>query len=327
MKKTILSFLFLLTIISAMAQNVGIGTTNPNNSAVLDLSSTTRGFLPPRMTTTQMFGIQNPASGLLVFNSTYDELYQYNGSLWRPLINGTYWLRPIASRSIMSNVGDSIGIGISVPTRLLDVNGSSRIRGNLAVDDVLTAPNVSVSSNLLAAAGTFVGALQTNDQLVINNSSAIFQMKVGSLNKGFLQLSGDDVRIGTNSGNEDGKFIIRNNGGDRLSVDKFGIVNVTNKITSTETGDARITPLCWGLVHFETGNLRRGTDNVTVERVETGVFRIRCSGINTVSCVMVTPVASGLNVGWQYETTGSVLVYLRMLDGSDINHAFSFIIY
>ena len=47
--------------------NVGIGTTTPNASAQLDLSTTTRGFLPPRMTSAQMNLINSPAEGLIVY--------------------------------------------------------------------------------------------------------------------------------------------------------------------------------------------------------------------------------------------------------------------
>jgi uncharacterized protein (TIGR02145 family) len=47
--------------------NVGIGTNTPNASAQLDLSTTTRGFLPPRMTASQMNLISSPAEGLVVY--------------------------------------------------------------------------------------------------------------------------------------------------------------------------------------------------------------------------------------------------------------------
>ena len=48
---------------------VGIGTTNPNSSAMLDVSSTTSGFLLPRMTSVQRDAISTPAIGLLIFNT------------------------------------------------------------------------------------------------------------------------------------------------------------------------------------------------------------------------------------------------------------------
>lgn len=54
-------------------------------SALLDIRSTTRGFLPPRMTTTQKNAISSPASGLVVYDSTTNKLCCYNGSTWNDL--------------------------------------------------------------------------------------------------------------------------------------------------------------------------------------------------------------------------------------------------
>jgi hypothetical protein len=54
-------------------------------SAMLELSSTTKGFLPPRMTTTQKNAIATPAAGLVVYDSTTNKLCCYNGSTWNDL--------------------------------------------------------------------------------------------------------------------------------------------------------------------------------------------------------------------------------------------------
>ena len=63
------------------AGRVGIGTTAPATSALLDVASTTRGFLLPRMTATQMAAIPNPAEGLIVYNTTQQCLAYYaNGA-------------------------------------------------------------------------------------------------------------------------------------------------------------------------------------------------------------------------------------------------------
>jgi len=61
---------------------VGIGTNAPEASAVLDLSSTTQGFLPPRMTFTQMTAISTPTLGLMVYCTDCEPqgLYYYDGS-------------------------------------------------------------------------------------------------------------------------------------------------------------------------------------------------------------------------------------------------------
>jgi hypothetical protein len=62
--------------------NVGIGTTSPSASALLDVTSTTAGFLPPRMTTAQRDAISSPAAGLMVYNTSTNKLNFYNGTAW-----------------------------------------------------------------------------------------------------------------------------------------------------------------------------------------------------------------------------------------------------
>jgi hypothetical protein len=61
---------------------VGVGTLSPISSAILDLSSTTRGFLPPRMTTTQRDAIASPVAGLMIYNTTTNVINVYNGTIW-----------------------------------------------------------------------------------------------------------------------------------------------------------------------------------------------------------------------------------------------------
>ena len=70
------------TLVSISTSSVGIGTTSPSSTAALDITSTTTGFLPPRMTTTQMNAITSPAAGLTIYNTTANSLYTYNGSSW-----------------------------------------------------------------------------------------------------------------------------------------------------------------------------------------------------------------------------------------------------
>lgn len=71
--------------------NVGIGNSNPDASAALDISSSTKGFLPPRMTSVEMSSISNPANGLLVFNTTDNKFYAYLTSTgsWQELLFGS----------------------------------------------------------------------------------------------------------------------------------------------------------------------------------------------------------------------------------------------
>ena len=65
--------------------NVGINTSTPVASAQLQVDSTTRGFLPPRMTTTQRNAIASPAAGLIVYDTTENKHYGFNGTTWNAL--------------------------------------------------------------------------------------------------------------------------------------------------------------------------------------------------------------------------------------------------
>lgn len=99
MKKMLLSIALLFAINIAFTQNVGIGTTTPNASAVLDVAATNKGILPPRVTLnsiTDVTTITAPATGLLVFNTAtagtapnnvVPGYYYYTGQKWLRISN------------------------------------------------------------------------------------------------------------------------------------------------------------------------------------------------------------------------------------------------
>jgi len=83
MKK--LFFLFTLLFIFKLNAQVGIGTTIPDASSILDISSTTKGVLIPRLTDIQKNGITNPANGLLIFNIDNNQLEYNKGTSGSPI--------------------------------------------------------------------------------------------------------------------------------------------------------------------------------------------------------------------------------------------------
>lgn len=66
---------------SLFSGSVGIGSA-PAASAALTVTSTTQGFLPPRVTTTERNAIASPAAGLIVYNSTTNKINVYTGAAW-----------------------------------------------------------------------------------------------------------------------------------------------------------------------------------------------------------------------------------------------------
>lgn len=81
-------FFIVLVVFSTYcySQNSGIGTSSPHASAALEVSSTTKGVLPPRMTTAQRTAIAiapaKPATGLMIYNTDINCLETYNGTDW-----------------------------------------------------------------------------------------------------------------------------------------------------------------------------------------------------------------------------------------------------
>jgi hypothetical protein len=69
---------------AAASATIG-GTTLANASSVLEMISTTKGFLPTRMTTTQRIAIASPAEGLIVYDLTLHKLYLFNGTVWQQI--------------------------------------------------------------------------------------------------------------------------------------------------------------------------------------------------------------------------------------------------
>jgi len=84
MKKALVLLSFLFLIVTARTQSLAINTdgSTADNSALLDVKSTSKGLLPPRMTTAQRDLITTPAAGLVIFNSQTNSLQLYNGSVW-----------------------------------------------------------------------------------------------------------------------------------------------------------------------------------------------------------------------------------------------------
>lgn len=95
--------------ISLLNAQVGIGTTNPEASAAFDVTSTTQGFLPPRMTGAQRNAISSPAIGLQIHctdcGGNGGQPQFYNGTAWVNMVGGPAAAPPLT-------IGDSYQGGI-----------------------------------------------------------------------------------------------------------------------------------------------------------------------------------------------------------------------
>jgi hypothetical protein len=117
---TFLVFLFISQY--AHSQGIGIGSTNPPHpSAALDVNSTNKGLLIPRMTTTQRVAIASPLKGLLVFDNTTSSFWFYNGTVWEQASLNNQWA---VNGSSISYSGGRVGIGTNNPQARMAVDSS-----------------------------------------------------------------------------------------------------------------------------------------------------------------------------------------------------------
>jgi uncharacterized protein (TIGR02145 family) len=131
MKKLFILFA-IFTTFATMAQSVGINADGSaaNASAMLDVSSTTKGLLPPRMTQSQRIAIATPAAGLIVWCTNCGangETQVYNGTTWTNMVGGTAsGIVPGAPTSPVATAGNAqASVAFTAPAS----NGGSAITG------------------------------------------------------------------------------------------------------------------------------------------------------------------------------------------------------
>ena len=130
-KSTFFLVIFCLSAFTSIAQT-GIGTTTPDPSAKLDVSSTNKGFLPPRVTlasSSDITTIPNPVTALLVYNTGNNVNLSAGYYYW----NGTAWTKIGNSGSILASNTVTISATGAAPT-----TGTRTIDKTVAVDNGAT---------------------------------------------------------------------------------------------------------------------------------------------------------------------------------------------
>lgn len=118
----------LLAITAPVKSQVAINTDGaaPNSSAMLDVVSSDKGILIPRMTNVEIGGI-TPTNGLLVYSTDDNTFYYYNNSTWVQLSSGASGQWTVSGFDIFYDSG-SVGIGTSAPDgqAILDISSTTK---------------------------------------------------------------------------------------------------------------------------------------------------------------------------------------------------------
>lgn len=102
MKRIFLLF-FSIPLVLTCASQVGIGTTTPDTSAELEIKSTSKGFLPPRLTIAQRDSIKTPTGGLEIWCTDCRELEVFDGIIWKNMLGNAACALPIPSNVTICN--------------------------------------------------------------------------------------------------------------------------------------------------------------------------------------------------------------------------------
>ncbi|MGB3079089.1 MAG: ice-binding family protein [Saprospiraceae bacterium] len=207
------SCLFLSAV--AVAQ-VGIGTTTPDPSAVLDLVSTTRGFLMPRMTTAERNAIPNPATGLMIYNQTNSEMQVNGGTPGVPAWFGMKGnLDSTSTTSVTdgvnifsSSVIDTLIVGMTLSpaagTYLVLFNGQYGLISDTAISTAQGVADLTAAYNsimAIPATNTTHGAIFGNGETLV---PGVYDLPAAASWAGTLTLDG--------GGDTNSVFIIRTGG-------------------------------------------------------------------------------------------------------------------
>src|SRR5687767_3382630 len=134
MKNNSLKKIFLTIALSGMLSsanllaqdNVGIGTNTPDASALLELLSTNKGILVPRMTTAQRTGIVTPANGLLVYDTNFDCFFYFTtASGWISMCQLSGPTGPTGPSGTIGTNGATGPTGDTGPTGVNGANGAT----------------------------------------------------------------------------------------------------------------------------------------------------------------------------------------------------------
>jgi hypothetical protein len=187
MKQTI-TLMALLFIVTFSQAQIGIGTNTPHASAQLDVSSTSKGFLPPRMTTLDRDAITSPATGLQIYNTDNKAIEIFTGTAGE-------WFR-LGSGSGNGSRYDNTALGVStLNSNVVGYDntaiGYASLNFNITGNGNTANGHQSLSSNTTGSNNTALGFQANVNTGALNNATAI-----GS---GAIATSSNMVRIGNAS--------------------------------------------------------------------------------------------------------------------------------
>jgi hypothetical protein len=197
MKKMLFPFVLLAFSYPAFSQ-VGVGTATPDASSILDITSTTKGLLAPRMTSAQRIAITSPATGLLVYQTDGTAgFYYYNGTAW--VAYGATTVTTGASLTGNGAPGTPLGINLgnsNTWTANQTFGGTFLITSNSRIA-MTNSDNVARDIRFQEPSGSGSQYVGLSAPPLTNNGIYVLPAVVGSVGQALTLATSDNVSNGT----------------------------------------------------------------------------------------------------------------------------------
>lgn len=296
--KTFFSLLFFILPFFGYTQ-VGIGTTTPNASSVLDITSTTQGFLTPRMTTAQRIAIVTPADGLVVYDTDLRSFYSYlsSTSVWSPIGGAVPRLNFKRIRA-----GDNLAVVLA--TELAAGGGAKYV---LTANTLYEINGQVVFNFPIDLNNAYLGGLDANEDIIVKTSGTLFDGIGGSIRN--LTITTPGATVFNLTGTAASTFLIRDtiiaNANNIGTISGFGLVFAsivnfsgnTNGITYDNIGQLLLSNQAWFTNNNGTYEKFTGTFNLIEKQggfsnVNTGAYGLDVStaGLNITSDAVLESV-------------------------------------
>jgi hypothetical protein len=285
-KSTLLLFAIVGMAQFAQAQH-GIGVTNPHASAALEISSTNKGILFPRMTTAQRDAIGSPAEGLMIYNTTTNCINTFRGGAWKSNCDandmgvwgltgntatspGTHFLGTTDAQDLIFKTNGTermrilstgeIGMNVTAPTNRLHINATNPARFEGLQAGVNTDEIMTVDATGVLRKRSLANILLTADPMTFTN---LVTFNGGITSAGPNILNGTTTVTGTTN----------------LNTTGTGTTNIGNcagpAITNID-GATNINTACGSTTTI--GNTTNGVTNISGTTGVTGVTNINTTG-------------------------------------------------
>jgi hypothetical protein len=282
--------------------NVGIGTVTPAPSALLDLTANDRGFLTPRITDTNL--IVSPETGLLIYLTTNNEFYYYNGTFWQKIAGG------------IGIIGYTGATGIFGVTGITGYTGNVGSTGNNGSTGTVGATGNSGEKGSTGATGSVglignTGSLGTTGEIGITGATGNFGLTGATGTIGLTGSVGNTGSVGSTGSTGPG------------TICSTATTNYVTKFTGT-------TDMCNSIIYDNgtnvgIGTITPGTELEVIGTTKSTGFHTSSGSPNLTADTYSTIITLGLSQAYIIYATAAAGGVAQAIVGHDDGGGFSVI--